>query len=136
MKRHWIEYGPAWVDSPLSYWVHVEADDRPYYESERFDPPRPGPVPGRGYARLFVELDGVTLEFSSLAELDHLIEVLSRKALPTTRSLSARRPGGRGPNSHWLSRLPAKAKPWRYRQRAVRYLSEVRGALPGNFGRQ
>jgi hypothetical protein len=29
-----------------------------------------------------------------------------------------------GPNSHWLSRLPAKAKPWRYRRRAAAYLQQ------------
>ena len=30
-----------------------------------------------------------------------------------------------GPNSHWLSRLPASLKSWRFREGAVRYLAEV-----------
>lgn len=129
MKRTWTEYSETWQDSPMSYWVHVEADGRPYYEAEAFDPPRPGPVPGRGYATHFVECDGFTFEFSSLAELEECARILSQKALPSTLRLSAKRIGGAGPNGHWLSRLPAHVKPWRYRQKAARYLTEAGKAL-------
>lgn len=125
MKRAWIEYRETWQDSPMSYWVHVEADGRPYYEAETFDPPHPGPVPGRGYARLFVECDGFTFEFSSHSELEECVRILSQKNLPSTLRLSASRAGGAGPNSHWLSRLPSDVKPWRYRQKATRYLLEA-----------
>ena len=30
-----------------------------------------------------------------------------------------------GPNSHWLSRLPANVKSWRYREKAVAHLEEA-----------
>ena len=59
-------------------------------------------------------------EFASLHELRRCIDVLGRKLLPTTRALSEGT--GTGPNRHWLSRLPAAAKPWKYRERAVRFL--------------
>jgi len=135
MKRAWIEYREAWQDSPMSYWVHVEADGKPYYEAESFDPPRPGPVPGRGYPRLFVECDGFTFEFSSLAELEECARVLARKALPSTSRACAVRSGGAGPNRHWLSRLPSHVKPWRYRQTAARYLAEAGEALERQLSR-
>lgn len=118
----------------MSYWVHVEADGRPYYEAEAFDPPRPGPVPGRGCAKLFVECDGFTFEFCSLAELEECARVLSQKALPSTLRLSVKRAGAAGPNAHWLSRLPSRVKPWRYRQMAARYLAEAGKALKKELG--
>jgi hypothetical protein len=50
------------------------------------------------------------------------IETLGKKLLPTTIRLAKDRGGELGPKSHWLSKLPAKAKPWRYREKAVKYL--------------
>jgi hypothetical protein len=54
-----------------------------------------------------------------------VIEVLARNPLPTTRQLSSERGTTLGPNKHWLSRLPAKAKPLRFRRKLVTYLREV-----------
>ncbi len=124
MKKHWIEYADRWRPGPMSYWVHVETDGRPWHAASQFAPPLPGPVAGKGYARFFVEFDGCTFEFASLDELRVCISTLGQKLLPTTIRLSQQRGGGMGPNSHWLSRLPAKAKPWRYRRRAVAYLTK------------
>ena len=70
---------------------------------------------------------GVELVFTSPAELDTYVDVMSRKPLPSSRALSRGFP--MGPNSHWLSRLPKKAKSVKHRETAVKYLREIRGAF-------
>ncbi|GAL76230.1 hypothetical protein JCM19275_636 [Nonlabens ulvanivorans] len=50
---------------------------------------------------------------------------MARKLLPTTMELSSKRPGRKGPNSHWLSRLPAKTKPWKYREKLIKYCNQI-----------
>lgn len=124
MKKRWIEYLDDWQPSPMSYWVHIESDGCDWRVATKFDPPLPGPVAGKGYPRFFVEFDGCVFEFASLAELRVCISTLGQKLLPTTIRLSQDRGSGLGPNSHWLSRLPKKTKPWRYRERAVAYLEK------------
>ena len=110
----------------MSYWVHVEADGKPNYAATRFDPPRPWPIAGRGYARFHVEAEGVTLYFVSLDELRVCIATLSQRVLPSTLGETRQRgvTNGPGPNGHWLSRLPAKILPWTRRWRLVKYLRE------------
>lgn len=70
---------------------------------------------------LAVHFDGLDLRFALPQELDHFIEVLSQNPLPSGRSLTAECAVGR-PNGHWLSRLPAKAKSWKFRQRLCKFL--------------
>ena len=70
---------------------------------------------------LTVHFDGVNLRFAMPQELDHFIGVLSQNPLPSGRSLASECALGR-PNGHWLSRLPAKAKSWKFRQRLCKYL--------------
>lgn len=125
MKRYWIEYSEEFSRSPMTFWVHKEIGDGPWYQAIDFDPPLPKPVPGKGFANYFVECDGFTFQFSSLDEMNEAIEVLSKKNLPTSRQLSERRGTTKGPNSHWLSRLPGSVKPWRYREKAVKVLSDA-----------
>ena len=127
MKRQWIEYGESWKPEPLSYWVHIEVDGF-------HDPPLPKPVPGKSYATFFVELDGFTFRFASLGELDHCVDILSRRVLPTSRRPSEIRGAGYGPNNHWLSRLPKGTKSWKYRQKAVSYLKEAREVFARESG--
>jgi hypothetical protein len=91
-----------------------------------------GPYRGGRYATFFVELDGFTFRFASLAELDHCVEILSQRVLPTSRRLSEIRGTGYGPNNHWLSRLPKGTKTWKHRQKAVAYL----GVARNNFTKQ
>jgi hypothetical protein len=126
VKRHWIEYTTHWTPQPLSYWVHREADGKHWREAEAHEPPLPGPVPGKGFAVYFVEVDGFVFRFASLAELDECVRVLSQRVLPTSRRLSEERGTGYGPNNHWLSRLPKGMKSWRYRQKAVKCLQAAR----------
>lgn len=99
MKKHWIEYRESWAREPMTFWVHVESDGRPWYNAGKFDSPAPKPVLGRGWPVYFVEFDGSTSRFASLAELDVCVATLSRKVLPTTRRLAAERGTGAGPNS-------------------------------------
>ncbi|MDQ3904101.1 MAG: hypothetical protein M3300_01295 [Actinomycetota bacterium] len=124
MKRYWIEYTPTRTTSPMTYWVHVPTDGRPWYQAAMFAPPLPRGIGGKGYPLYAVEIDGFTFRFASLAELRVCITTLGQKHLPTTIRLSAGR-GGAGPNSHWLSRLPKETKSWRYREQAVRYLQKA-----------
>ncbi len=87
-------------------------------------PPLSKGLSGKGYPLYFVEIDGFTFRFSSLAELRVCIAMLEQKHLPTTIRLSDLH-GGAGPNSHWLSRLPKETKSWRYREKAISYLSKA-----------
>lgn len=109
----------------MTYWVHREVDGKSWYDAEVFDPPRQKAVPGRGYPVFKVELDGFTFEFASLAEIRVCIKTLQEKLLPRTIDLSRERGTTLGPNSHWLSRLPADVMPWRYRKKAVTYLGKA-----------
>ena len=71
-----------------------------------------------------------SLQFSAPAQLDHFIEVLASKPLPTSRQLSSRRGLPVGPNGHWLSRLPARLKATRKRAKLVHALQSLRAILP------
>ncbi|GGY19962.1 hypothetical protein GCM10007386_56440 [Pseudoduganella dura] len=96
----------------------------------QFIPAAPAPVPHKGFVFLHVDVAGVDLQFSSLAQLDHFIEVMEAKPLPTTRRLSGKRDSSAGPNSHWLSRLPAHLKAPKERAKLVSQLRAVRQQLP------
>ena len=128
--KHHFTFEKDWRFAPVAFWVHI-----PVPNTEReFAPPAPAPIPHKGYAFLHVEVDGVDLQFSAPAQLDHFIEVLSQKPLPTSRQLSSKRGLAVGPNGHWLSRLPANLKAPRAREKLVRMLREVRANVvePGS----
>ena len=110
----------------MTFWVHIEADGKAWYAAEKFDPPAPKPVPGRGWPVYFVEFDGFTFRFASLAELAAASPPSHVRFCRQYRQLSVERGTTAGPNSHWLSRMPKGTKSWRYRERAVRYLLEAR----------
>ena len=124
MKRHYVTYNPSWQPGPMSYWVHIEADGKSWYEAEAFRPSLPRIVPGRGYPYYQVEVDGFTFEFASLDEIDVCIATLSQKHLPSTDRETSER--GTGPGKHWLNKLPAGVHAWRYRSKAVEYLRKAR----------
>jgi hypothetical protein len=86
-------------------------------------------VPHKGFLFLHIDVADVDLQFSSLAQLDHFIEVMETKPLPTSRQLSRKRASLAGPNSHWLSRLPATLKAPRERERLVSKLRAVRAQV-------
>jgi hypothetical protein len=111
-----------WRTAPLAFWVHV-----PVAGSEtECEPPAPAEVPHLGYQTLWIQFERYELQFSAPAQLDHFIEVLSSRPMPTSRQLSARRGLPVGPNGHWLSRLPAELKSPRKREKLVNVLRAVR----------
>ncbi|MBN9672355.1 hypothetical protein [Roseibium aggregatum] len=133
MKRYWIAYQDMPVWSPMAFWVHLPTRrNQIWVYADAYDPPLTRPVGGRGFPAFLVEIDGFTFYFASLAELRELIRVFEMKLMPSVRHLCRERGSSKGPNSHWLSRLPARVKPWRYRQKALPFL---RQALDG-FERQ
>ncbi len=124
MKQNFIRYTEHWQPGPMSFWVHKEVDGRPWYKAEGFEPGLPGVVPGKGYPRFYVEFDDFVFEFASLQELDACTATLSQKHLPSTDRETQEK--HTGPGAHWLNKLPGWTKSWRYRSRALKYLTEAR----------
>ena len=120
-----VEYVADWRHAPMAYWVHRPVNDPNWRGATLYDPPAPLPVPHRGYALLCVQFGEVTLQFSSRAQLCECIRVLSTVPLPSSSRLTALRDGKMGPNTHWLSRLPAKLKAPKARAQVVRRLQQV-----------
>lgn len=118
-------YEKDWRTAPVAFWVHVPVPGN----ADACEPPAPDAVPHLGYAFLRVKIESHELQFSALAQLDHFIDVLSRKPLPTSTQLSSRRGLPVGPNGHWLSRLPAALKSPRKREKLVQALGEVRAQV-------
>lgn len=127
MKRLSIRFAEVFAPGPMTLWVHRRLGPGPSLVPDpagREAPPLPAPVAGRGYAVIEVEFDGCCFVFASLAELALFREIMGRPLLPRPQTLD-RAMVGRYANSHWLSRLPARAKPWRYRRRLAHYLDAI-----------
>lgn len=58
-----------------------------------------------------------------------LFEVMNTKLLPTSDLLSRQRGESVGPNGHWLSRLPAKLKSPKQREKLVSGLQHIQEEL-------
>lgn len=117
MKKWRIEFTEKYQPGPMSFWVHLPVDNAVWHGATRYEPPLPQAVPGKGFPVLYVDVFGVELQFSSPEEGEHFLAILRQKNLPTSLQLSRLRGANYGPNNHWLSRLPAKLRPWRRRQR-------------------
>ncbi len=117
MKRHWIEYTETWTPSPMSYWVRPLSRIR---------------IPGKGYPTFCVEVDDFTFRFASLNEMQACIEVLGKKLLPNTLRLAQQR--NADPDEHWLRKMPEHTRPWRYREKAVKYLEKAMTAFHKEVG--
>ena len=133
-----------WRHAPMAYWVHVRVEGTLPGSESTYQPPAPSPHGRLGFPVLCVVFGAHELHFSSVPQLDEAIRVLAMKPLPSTRRLSAARdalepalpartraqrepgPTMAGPNSHWLSRLPASLKSTKGRERAVAGLRAVR----------
>ena len=127
--KYHFSYQSDWRTAPFAFWVH-----RPVDGSDAFDPPAPPAIPHKGFAFLHVEFDSAELWFSAPAQLDRFIDVLSKKPLPTSRTLSSQRGVPAGPNGHWLSRLPATLKSPRNRMRLVESLKVIRSSVTAPGG--
>lgn len=119
-----IEYRDQPVRTPVTPWAHRGLNGG-YDQATVFDPPRPGPVPGKGYPVWIVDHRGRSLMFASPEEIEHVIDVLGRKILPSSRELGQ---PYLAVNSHWLSRLHASFKPWKVRQELVKKLKQAPAA--------
>lgn len=132
MAPYYFSFQEDWKFSHAAYWVHIPVGG----DGGQFAPPAPLPIPHKGYPFLHAQFEASTLTFSSLAQLDHYIDVLATVPLPTTRRLSELRDGGMGPNSHWLSRLPGTLKSPKKRPALVETLKEARAfALASPYAR-
>jgi len=115
----------------MAFWVHKGVSTGVRGQSPTYDPPAPKPHGRTGFLFLVVAYGRHNLEFSSPQQLRHFIDVLSMSPLPTSRILSKLRDAPVGPNSHWLSRLPAALKKPKERGQLVTALSR----LPSNVWR-
>ena len=100
------------MPSPMSRWVRPIARVR---------------IPGKGYPMFCVEVDDFIFQFASLKELRACIDVLGTKLLPNTLRLARQR--NADPEEHWLRKMPEHTKPWRYREKAVKYLEKAMAAF-------
>jgi hypothetical protein len=120
ISRFRFSFEENWLSAPMAYWVHIPTSEG----ANTFEPPAPLAIAKQGYPFLRFEYDIHELIFSSPAQLNHMIEVLSTKPLPSSARLSAGRQAG--PNGHWLSRLPAELKSPKGREQLVKHLKAVR----------
>jgi len=112
----------------MTYWVHVPSAKDPAL----LIPSAPHQIPGKGYPKFFAEVDGFTFEFASLDEMRVCVEVLGGRLLPNTLQLARQRDAD--PEEHWLRKMPDHTKPWRYREKAVRYLQRALTAFDREVG--
>lgn len=127
MKSALLEYHREFPQTPMSGWAGarwhawLRAEDaggqfrRPVRVSHPFLAQR------KLWCLLSVEFDSVDLRFAMPPELDLFLDVMSQNPLPSGRALVPDQSIGR-PNNHWLLRLPAQAKPNKFRQRLCAYL--------------
>lgn len=125
MNRYWIEYARDWRLLPMAYWVHIEQDGLPWPTAQRFAPPAPGAVGDKGFAVLCVAIGHEVLRFSSRAQAEEFLRVMAMKPVPTSTRLARLRGPRRGPNTHWLSRLPAALKSPKLRDKTVRAVADA-----------
>jgi hypothetical protein len=90
-------------------------------------------MPGRGYPYFLVEVDGFTFQFASLDEIDFCMARLGERHLPDT---GPEADGLSGPGAYWQNRLPKQVLSWRYRQKAIKYLSRCRAQFARELAEQ
>ena len=127
-----LSYHREFPFTPLSYWAgqHINGWVNKQTVSGQWRSPTYGETPfatqRKLWCRLEVQFRGVTLFFATPQELDHFLAIMQQKHLPSGPSLVQGRRMGR-PNNHWLSRLPAKAKSWKFRNAICEFLSRQAG---------
>ena len=136
-----IQYNREFVMSPMTPWVHrrmLTEEGAPAI----YDPPRPQPLPGKGYPMFVITADRFPFTFASLHELDEAIKVLGepvlqtvvsgprKKQLPVQRKLD---PHGAS-QKHWTARLPKAMEGWARRRKIVFELQQGRDAIKRELG--
>jgi len=124
MSKYSIVYNKEYHSSPMSFWVHHDIDSNVWEYASKYKPELPKPIFSKGFPMLVIDALGHELRFSSIQEIEHFLEVVKQKNMPTSSQLASKRPMSIGLNSHWLSRLPVKLKPWRNRKKYIPILED------------
>lgn len=135
-----IEYNKDFVMSPMTPWVHRRSDGEEGGPAI-YEPPRPLPIPGKGYATFVVRVDSFPFTFASLHEMDEVIKVLDQEVLPQVETKARKQlpvyrkldPYG-ATSKHWLTRLPKDMQGWRKRRKIVFELNQARTAIKKALG--
>ena len=92
------------VHRPVA-WPHgIPTDRRTLHNASRYDPPRPGPVSGNGYAVLEITDAEDLYRFTSAPEIDEFTRVMALQVLPDADALAARY-GMSAKSRIWISRV-------------------------------
>ena len=134
MAKIMIEYSPHYIMTPLSFWVHHHVDAEAWIYATEFEPKLPDPVPGKGFPMLTVRILEMDIFFASIEEIDHFLDIMGQKNMPTSMQLSEKRSPTAGPNQHWLSRFPPNLKSWSKRQRIVTAVKKGRKKFLALYG--
>lgn len=137
-----IQYNRDFVMSPMTPWVHRSSGGGEEGGPIVYNPPRPLPLPGKGYAAFVITVERFPFTFASLHELDEAIKVLEqpnlqvvetagpKKQLPVQRKLD---PHG-AKTKHWTTRLPKTMQGWAKRRKIVFELKQGRDAIKKALG--
>jgi hypothetical protein len=136
-----INYTKHFTLSPMTPWVHRQVGGGEEGAPIAYDPPRPLPISGKGYATFVITVERFPFTFASLAELDEAIRVLElellpvvdagpKKNLPVYRKLD---PHG-AKSKHWTSRLPRGMQGWAKRRKVAFELKQARVAIKKTLG--
>jgi hypothetical protein len=127
MAKYWIDYSESFSSSPLSFWVHKPVDSEIWNDATKFEPSMPSKVMGKGFPEFKIEHKGHILEFSSIDEIEHCIDVLSNKVLPTTNELAHGSWVEGYQHLHWLTKWPGDIKSYEDRMAIVKLLGKLKG---------
>ncbi len=139
-----INYTRDFVMSPMTPWVH-RAVSGGEGSPVIYNPPRPTPFPGKGYATFVITVDRFPWTFASLHELDEAIKVLEEPVLPMVDAGSSGKRQKQLPvqrrfdphsakSKHWTERLPKDMQSWAKRRKIVFALKEGRAAIKKALG--
>jgi hypothetical protein len=102
MKRAWVEFrssaSPGYIGSHRRTSEEIGGRGIQLREPRSWEPPV-HPVPGKGYARIFVEVDGFVFEFISTLEMNEAASVLERTLVDRDTS-----------QHRWYRTLPPRVK--------------------------
>jgi hypothetical protein len=110
----------------LSSDVHRPLDCEHWAGATRYDPPLPKSVVGEGFKNFKIEVKGYVLNFSSIEEIDHCIELFSNKVLPTTYQMSQNSWTKGFQHTHWLSKFPGDLKSFKNREIIIKLLGKLK----------
>lgn len=136
-----ITYNKQFTQSPMTPWVHRGVGGGEEGGPVEYDPPRPLPIPGKGYPTFMITVDRFPFTFASLHELDEAIRVLEqpvlpqfdtpkKKQLPVYRKLDPHN----AKSKHWTTRLPKGMEGWAKRRKIVFELKQGRDAIKKSLG--